>query len=77
MKITAVSMYRSRADAYIQRSLGLKVGGTMTEFYVSDGVTHLRIYTWGATPGERKTAALEAFKAGGSWRGANAMGRVR
>lgn len=60
-KITAVSVARYRAEASQQRRRGLKVGGTVTIFAVSDGAVTRYIDAYGATPGERKTAAIEAF----------------
>lgn len=62
--IKAVSVGRFRADACEQRKRGLKVGGTCTEFAVTDGTTERYIRAYGATPGERKTAAIEAYKRG-------------
>jgi carbamoylphosphate synthase large subunit len=62
-KLTCISMNRYRAEAHVQRALGLKVGGTMTEFSVSDGRTDMLIAAWGATPGERSTIAKAAFAA--------------
>ncbi len=60
-KITAISINRYRADAKIQRSLGLKVGGTMTVFSVSDGLVTKEVETWGPTPGVRASVAKQAF----------------
>lgn len=79
VKLTCLSMYRGRADAAKQRSLGLKVGGTQTEFWINDGLhdRDMKIVAWGATPGDRKTAALNAFAAGGYWRGVNAEARAK
>lgn len=59
----AVSIARYRSDANAQKSRGLKVGGTMTIFAVSDGVTELYIDAYGATPNERKANAITAFEA--------------
>ncbi len=68
-KLTAVSMYRYRAEAATQRRLGLKVGGTMTEYSVSDGSKTLTIQAWGPTPGARATAAKRAFITGTTYYG--------
>ena len=68
-KITAISMHRSRAEAATQRRLGLKVGGTMTEFSVSDGEKTLTIDAWGATPAVRASAAKKAFIQGSTYYG--------
>lgn len=64
--IVAISIERFRASASIQRSLGLKVGGTGTKWLVRDTQTKAEGYvtTYGATPGERKTAAINQFMAG-------------
>jgi hypothetical protein len=62
-RITAISMNRSRAHAAMQKQLGLKVGGTMTEFSVSDGEHDMTIEAWGATPGARATIAKACFAA--------------
>jgi len=63
-KITAISIARYRASASKQRARGLKIGGTVTIFAVSDGETTRYIDAYGATPGERKTSAIESFKRG-------------
>jgi hypothetical protein len=62
-RITCISMNRSRAEAATQRRLGLKVGGTMTEFSVDDGLYSMTIEAWGATPGARATIAKACFQA--------------
>lgn len=65
-RFTAVSLERFRADAAICRRYGLKVGSTGTKWLVTDNTLQLEGYvtSYGATPGERKSAAIEAFKAG-------------
>lgn len=62
-RITVISMNRSRAEASMQRRLDLKVGGTCTEFSVSDGAHDMTIEAWGATPGARATIAKACFAA--------------
>lgn len=62
-RITCISMNRSRAEAAMQRRLDLQVGGTCTEFEVSDGAHIMTIEAWGATPGARATVAKVCFAA--------------
>jgi hypothetical protein len=63
-KITAYSVARYRAEAAEQRRRGLKVGGTVTVFCVSDGTRTRYIDAYGHAPSTRKAAAIEAFKRG-------------
>ncbi len=63
--LTVYSVERYRAPASIQRAKGLKVGGTATVFSITDresGKT-ARITAYGASPGQRRTAAIETFLA--------------
>jgi hypothetical protein len=76
-KLRVYSVSRSRAHAREQRALGLKVGGTATVFRVSDGERAWTIEAWGATPGERRSAALRAFEQGGNWLGESSKAIVR
>ncbi len=71
-RFTAISVERFRADAKTQRALGLKVGGTATKFLVQDNERQLEGYVtaYGATPGERKSAAINQFRCGVCDRGA-------
>lgn len=59
----AISIERFRADAATQRRLGLKVGGTGTKWRIRDLETGTEAYitSYGATPGERKSAAIQQF----------------
>ena len=63
-RYNVASIARHRAPAAEQRRRGLKVGGTATEFQIIDNETgdKARIVAYGATPGERRTAALEQFR---------------
>jgi hypothetical protein len=65
-RYTAISLERFRADAATCRAYGLKVGSTGTTWLVRDEQTGLegRVTSYGATPGERKTAAIHQFAAG-------------
>lgn len=76
-KITAVSMQRSRAHAETQKRLGLKVGGTTTQYSVSDGSRTLTIDAWGPTPGERMSAAKKAFIQNSTYQGDHVLAVIR
>lgn len=58
----AVSIARYRSPANEQRKRDLQVGGTMTIFMVSDGVTERFIDAYGATPNERRANAIRSFE---------------
>jgi hypothetical protein len=76
-KLKVISMNRYRAAASVQRALGLKVGGAVTEFSVSDGKTDMLIEAWGATPGQRSTAAKLAFELGREVIGTGYAARIK
>lgn len=76
-KVTLYSKSRGRAEAAVQRRLGLKVGGTVTTFSVSDGAKTWEIEAYGATPGERSSAAKKAFIQEADYHGPGAMAIIR